>query len=121
MELSGSVDVYDWSDPVTGLTIRLADFDLGLMVKLRALHGARAGAPAVKTILDNFNDKVLDRMEFQAPRIEGEAPLYYWVRAMKLKNRLSFEDGQYNIPDNLAACIVRCPGARTFIQLLGEE
>lgn len=119
MEIKGQFDVYDWADETTGLKIRLAEFDLITQMKMAALLSMAQTVPAMKEQIDTFNNHVLDQMELTTPRLDNEAPLYYWVRAMKVQNRLSFEDGQYTIPDNLASCIVRCPDARGFVRLLG--
>lgn len=121
MNLHGNIEVIDWTDQVTGLTIRLAQYDVILAAKLYSLHAAAQGniALGLRAELDNFNHKVLKQMDLGVEPADREAPLYFWVRAMKKRNRLSFEDGEYHIPQALAACIVRCPGARSFVQLLG--
>jgi hypothetical protein len=119
MDLHGNIEVFDWTDQATGLTIRVAQYDPILTAKLYALHSAAAGSPAMRQVVDGFNRKVLGMMQLDLETRAEEAPLYYWVRAMKVKNRLSFEDGEYHIPDPLASCIVRCPGAKHFVQMLG--
>lgn len=118
MELNGQVSVYDYHDPMTGLTIRLADYDPILTVKLASLGAAALHDVSLKKHLDKFNNRVLDQMDL-ITQGEGEPPLYRWVRSMKVLNRLSFEDGTYNIPENLAAAIVRSKDAALFIRLLG--
>jgi len=118
VELNGQIDVFDWTDKETGLTVRLADFDLILRIKLESVMQAAPFVPAARGALEDFNLKVLNEMELKTRRKESEAPLYFWIRAMKEKNGLSFEDGVYEIPEHLAACIVRCPGARQFVRQL---
>lgn len=115
-ELHGQVTVYDWTDSVTGFTLRVAEYDSALNAKLMVVK--MAGSPESQAMLDSYFSRVLAGMDLGLKTKAGEAPLYYWVRAMKVRNRLSFEDGEYHIPDTLASCIVRCPGARTFVQLL---
>lgn len=119
MELHGHIEVYDWTDQVTRLTIRVASYDPVLTAKLYALHGMGTADLKARATVDTFNRRVLGMMQLGIEHRDGEAPLYYWVRAMKVQNRLSFEDGEYTIPQNLAACIVRCPGAKHFVQMLG--
>ena len=118
--MQGNIEIYDWLDQVSGLTVTLASYDKVLAHKLTLLQQAAGLNLALRLQLDGFNRKVLDQMKLLAVPREGEAPLYYWVRAMKKKNALSFEDGEYYIPNILAACIVRAPGARDFVQLLGQ-
>lgn len=119
MKLDGRVDVYEWTDPASGMKLRIADYDPVLSAKLGALVQAAGMAPALKIHLDKFSRHVLSAMKLPCEVVEGEAPFYYWVRSMKTLNRLSFEDGVYNIPESLAACIVRSNDAKHFIRLLG--
>ena len=120
MDLNGTIEIYDWTDQQTGLVLRVAQYDPALTAKLQALWAVAELRPGVRLQLDVFNAKVLKQMDLVFEALPDEAPLYHWVRAMKQQNRLSFEDGEYNIPDRLAACIVRCPGARHFVRLLGQ-
>ncbi len=119
MRLEGNIEIYDWVDQASGLTVRVASYDAPLTAKLYAVKAAAERDPAMRQALDGFNRKVLEQMALTVAPLDGEAPLYYWVRAMKTVNRLSFEDGEYEIPNNLAACIVKAPGARTFVNLMG--
>ena len=118
MGFNGSFDVYDWKDQITGLTVRVVQFEPSLSGKLFMQKRLAASSALARKALDDFNRKMLVQMELGVWPKPDEAPLYHWVRAMKLRNGLSFEDGEYEIPQTLAACIVRCPGARHFISML---
>lgn len=115
--IDGSFTVVDLMQGGSSIVLRVAEYDFPLLVKV--LTHQASGDPDKLAQARAFSWRVLDKMDLETTRDNGETPFYFWLRTMKLKNKLSFEDGTYNIPDRLAAAIVENETAKVFVDLIG--
>lgn len=115
--INGRVEIVDVEDHASGLTFRIAEPELFVSLQIVALHNVPSDQARTKAADAAW--ELLDLMKLDEVRDNGETPFYFWLRSMKVRNRLSFEDGVYSIPDNMAQSIVRLPPLRAFVDLLG--